>query len=305
MEAAAERLRETIVSLARQSLVDEVRFTDAENLPESLLGFDGGRFSGRQPRDMMPKAETVILFGTYIGAFYMEHKAGAYRTTRLTLSGFYNNVVKPLAPIAGFLASEGYASHIVDTGTDDVSVPLKPLAVKAGLGWVGKNSLLLNKKYGSFLALGAILTNAKLAETYPYYGNFCKGCTRCREACPTGALERPYDLERNFCLSNFLESATPEEETLYRRFESADAQGYFFECDICQNACPHNRRHLAQPLDTPFGRTFTQKRRLEEIMAADSLKSMGEAEYERLIKPVLAGFDLPYELFARNVRLFG
>lgn len=297
-----DSLRDTITNLARQNLVDEVRFVDAKNLPESLLGFDGKRFIGRQPREIMPDAETVILFGTYIGAFYLERKPGIGRTTRLTLSGFYSNVVKPLHAIAQALAGEGFETHVVDTETDEVSVPLKPLAVKAGMGWIGKNSLLLNKKYGSFLAFGAILTNAKLSESYPYYGNFCKSCTRCGEACPTGALGKPYDLNRSFCLSNLLESDTPEDETLLRRFEDADLNGYFFECDICQNVCPHNQRHLTQPLDTPFGRTFSQKERLEKILSVASLKSMDEAEYECTIAPIIVGFHLPYALFTRNVR---
>jgi len=133
------------------------------------------------------------------------------------------------AYLTGELAPDSKAKGYVDTGP----VLERDFAALAGLGWIGKNTLLLNKHYGSFLFLGEILTDAELAPSGPAE-NLCGTCTSCLDACPTGALEEPGLLNPTRCISYLTlehRSALPESTRLH---------GYLAGCDLCQTACPYN-----------------------------------------------------------------
>ncbi len=106
-------------------------------------------------------------------------------------------------------------------------------SAQAGLGWIGKNTLLLNRKFGSYLFLGEILTDVELAYDEPV-DNLCKTCTSCLDACPVGALEEPGVLNANKCISYL---------TLEHRSDftgKVDLHGYLAGCDLCQTVCPYN-----------------------------------------------------------------
>ncbi|PKQ62701.1 tRNA epoxyqueuosine(34) reductase QueG [Labilibaculum filiforme] len=110
-------------------------------------------------------------------------------------------------------------------------------AKKAGLGWIGKNSLLLNRKIGSFLFLGELLIDMELEYEDEKYQDFCGGCSKCIRACPTGAITEPYVVNGSKCISYFtieLKGEIPEE--MKGKFENRA-----FGCDICQDVCPWNR----------------------------------------------------------------
>jgi epoxyqueuosine reductase QueG len=292
-EHSMEQIKEKLRQIADEHMINELRFIDAEALEPKDL------FAGRQPKDLMPEAKSLIVSGIYIGGFHFpEEGSDEYgRMSRLTLSGFYWNVVEPLKPLRDHLIAQGYQAIIYDGIEEDNCVPLKPAAVKAGLGWQGKNTLLINKEYGSFQALGGIITDADIAETYPSEEDHCGSCSACAESCPAGALDQR-KLNRSKCLSNLLEEDNmPETVT-----EMPD--NYFFECDICQEACPWNKKHLTKPMDTKIDDAFVNKQeQLMELLRFDTLLSMGEETYREKILPLLTGVDLPYSLFQRNVRL--
>ncbi len=290
-------MKNSIIKLAKENNIDEVRFIDADNLTEDYIG-DVDKFTGRQPADVMPDAKTVIVFSTYIGRFATNPSPDYGRTSRLVLSGYYANIVKPLTPMKEYLESCGYKAFIVDGESDQASIPLKGAGVKAGLGWIGKNSLLISNKYGSFQALGAILTDADISETYPLAENGCGECQECMNACPSHAIKTPEILDRPNCLSNFLEDDDPETDIS----RGLDLDGYFFECDICQNACPWNRKHMETPLDTPYGRLFDPNK-LNPVMELSHLRNMDAKTYEREIVPLMIGYQLPYETFKRNIEI--
>ena len=288
-----DQLKQQITDLAKVNLIDEIRFIDCGELSPASA------FKGRQPLDILPDGKSIIVTSIYIGNFSLPdfNPKSHARTSRLTLSGFYFNIVNPLMPIKNLLLSKGYKAHICDSLLDDNSFPLKAAGVKAGLGWNGRNTLLLNDKYGSFQALGGIITDADLSQVYEEMENKCGICRKCMEACPTHALETPMVLNRTNCISNFLE------EEVLPALDNMNIDSYFFECDICQEACPWNKSHLETPLITPMGSTFTSKEEISDLFSFNRLMAMDEKEYKEKVLPLLTGFDLSYALFERNVRL--
>jgi epoxyqueuosine reductase len=121
----------------------------------------------------------------------------------------------------------------VDTGP----VVERVFAKYAGVGWIGKNTCILNQQKGSWLFLGVILTSLELAQDLPAPDR-CGSCTRCIEACPTDALLAPYQLDSNKCISYL---------TIEKRGEIPEALRagmgrHVFGCDICQDVCPWNRK---------------------------------------------------------------
>jgi len=119
---------------------------------------------------------------------------------------------------------------------DSAPVLEKTWAQKAGLGWIGKNTCLINREMGSYLFIAEIITSLQPDYDQPFE-ELCGTCTRCLDACPTGALVAPFLLDANKCISyltiEFKNDLTPD---LKDKF-----QGWIFGCDICQDVCPWNR----------------------------------------------------------------
>jgi len=112
----------------------------------------------------------------------------------------------------------------------------KAWAKKSGLGWIGKNANLINKKSGSFFFIAELILDIELEYDQPI-GDFCGTCTRCIDACPTDAIVNPHVVDGSKCISYFtieLKSAIPESE-------KGKFQNHMFGCDICQDVCPWNR----------------------------------------------------------------
>jgi len=121
----------------------------------------------------------------------------------------------------------------VDTGP----IVERVYAKYAGVGWIGKNTCIINQKKGSWLFLGVILTSLELAPDIPVPDR-CGTCTRCIDACPTDALLRPYELDSNKCISYL----TIEKRGSIPEGLRAAMGRHIFGCDICQDVCPWNRK---------------------------------------------------------------
>jgi hypothetical protein len=126
-------LQDEIIELSKISYIDEIRFIDSDKLTGDYIG-DERKFIGRQPTDIMRDAKTVVIAAIYIGGFVTANYPEYGRMSRLVLSGYYANIVKPLMPIKEYLMSRGYKAIIMDGESDIKSIPLKGAAVKAGLG---------------------------------------------------------------------------------------------------------------------------------------------------------------------------
>jgi epoxyqueuosine reductase len=108
----------------------------------------------------------------------------------------------------------------------------------AGLGWIGKNTMLISRRLGSFTFLGALLVDAELVYDIPHHVNHCGTCTRCLDACPTQAFVGPYQLDAGRCISYW----TIEHKGVLADQDAAELHGWVFGCDICQDVCPWNRK---------------------------------------------------------------
>lgn len=119
---------------------------------------------------------------------------------------------------------------------DTSAILEKAWAAEAGLGWIGKNSLLINPEYGSFLLLGEIILDAE-CDRYdaPYEGVGCGECRRCMDACPAGAIPRPRTIDTGKCISAL------SIEKVREPAPPSAMHGWIYGCDECQNACPFNK----------------------------------------------------------------
>ena len=286
-------LSEKIRTLADSAGIDAVGFTQASEFSGYLLN----QHPRRNPKLALPNAKSIIVGGVYIGAVTMPEWKNAWygRTSRLYLSEYFLDVVKPLAPIVDFLKNEGYQTIVCNDSVENGSIlPLKLAAIRAGLGWQGKHSLVISKKYGTFLALGGIITDADLEHNTREEPNRCHKCDKCQKICPLTALKQPYVLNKNKCLSNLLQVEHLPEKA------RAVMENRIGDCEICQEACPWNKKHLEHPLVTKMTGHFQRKiKDWDNSFYLPNLSKLSKGNYNDMFGHL--NTDIPYHLFRRNV----
>lgn len=194
------------------------------------------------PEALLPGAKSAILFVTH----YKQPKEPFVQGQGLIASyargrDYHHVHRKRLKKFIMWLEERTQTTQIAKGFSDSTPLLEKALAVQAGLGWFGKNTLLIHRRFGTFILLSGVLTTLELAHTKQHLETHtpkCGSCTRCLDACPTQALATPYKLDAKKCLSyHLIESKEPIPLDIQQQ-----NPGYAFGCDICQDVCPHNAR---------------------------------------------------------------
>lgn len=251
--------------------------------------------------------ETADAFDAWVGRgyagqmHYLPRGAEKRRDSRLPVPGATSAIVvaldyggaEPTGPIARYARGDDYHDLMTDrlddlhgwletevdravfgkSYVDTGPILERDLARRAGLGWFGKNTNLVNPKLGSFFFIGALLVDVPLAADAPFEADRCGSCTRCLDACPTDAFVEPRLLDATRCISYLtieLKGAIPE--------ELREQMGtHLYGCDICQDVCPWNvrfARELKEPRfrqrESPAGNDARGLAR--EILALDEMQ---------------------------------
>src|SRR3954463_7577319 len=191
----------------------------------------------KDPSRIVPAARSVVVV---LDNYYTPDEPGEPEPPRIAkyaLGKDYHTVTtNRLNALAGFLSEIG--ATVTRTFTDAGPVPERELAQRAGLGWIGKNTMLVRPDAGSFFFIGSIFTDLALDVDQPFESDRCGSCTRCLEACPTDAFVAPRVLDATRCISYLtIEQKGPIPQDLAKNLE-----GYVFGCDICNDVCPWNQR---------------------------------------------------------------
>ena len=143
----------------------------------------------------------------------------------------------------------------------------RDFAQLAGIGWIGKNTLLLNQKSGSYFFLAAILTDIELEADEPFQSDHCGTCTACLDSCPTSAFEAPHVLNASRCISYL----TIEHRGSIKEELSEKMGDWLFGCDVCQTVCPWNRKSEVDVLAPLRHVDLEQKTTLEHWLELDEV----------------------------------
>lgn len=167
---------------------------------------------------------------------------------------------------------------------DTAPVVEREWAAQAGIGWIGKNTLVLNHTLGSYFFLGVVLTTLELEADAPAEDH-CGTCTACLRACPTSAFPEPYQMDASRCISYFTiehRGATPVE------FHEAIGD-WVFGCDVCQVVCPFNRDGVASTVVDFAVAVPAPRPRLAELLAwsDDELKAKFRTSAANRATPVM------------------
>jgi epoxyqueuosine reductase len=229
----------------------------------------------RHPASILPEVRSVVMVGMSYnspedrGQRTEDSASGpGGRVARYARGADYHDVLRArLKRLLAWLQGERpdcRGRAVVDTA------PLleRDYARRAGLGWFGKNTMLLNRRQGSYFFLGALLVDCDLAADAPHETSHCGTCTACLDACPTDAFPAPGVLDARRCISYLtIELRGPVPEELRARLGD-----WVFGCDVCQEVCPWNRKAPAgaEPALAPR----------PELEALDLLEVLGLSEEE-------------------------
>lgn len=211
---------------------------------QGKMGYLENHFDKRlDPTKLVPGARSVV---SLVYNYYPEknqefknHKIAKYAygqdyhfVIKDKLKGLMNRITDEIGEVEGRVF------------VDSAPVHERAWAAKGGLGWVGKNSLLLNREMGSFFFLAELIMDLELEPDGPMK-DYCGTCTACQDACPTDAIAQPYVVDGSKCISYLtieLKEEIPSEFT-------KKMEGWVFGCDICQDVCPWNR--FSKPHEEP------------------------------------------------------
>ena len=197
------------------------------------------------PRLLVADAKSVVSL-SYNYFPEQQQEEGAYKLAKYAYGQDYHLVIKDkLRALMAFIQEEiGEVSG--RAFSDSAPIMERAWAQKSGLGWNGKNSLLIQKNAGSFFFLAELILDLELEEDTPFTTDHCGTCTRCIDACPTQAILPNNTVDGSKCISYF----TIELKNELPSSEKGKFEDWMFGCDICQDVCPWNR--FSKPHQEPL-----------------------------------------------------
>lgn len=189
----------------------------------------------RDIRNIMPEAKSVIsLAYNYYTPF--EHDDTQPKISRYAWGKDYHKILKPkLKELCELIEGMTSANPLLTRAyVDDGPLMDKVWAQKAGIGWMGKHSNIINPEYGSWFFLCTVITNIEFDNYNEPIEDMCGNCSLCVSACPTGAITNEYIVDANKCISY---------QTIENRGDippELNLDGWIFGCDVCQDVCPYN-----------------------------------------------------------------
>ena len=218
------------------------------------------------PTKLVENAKSVISFTYNYFTSELQTDREAPKISRYAYGRDYHKVIKKklksfikeIKETAGDINARGFV--------DSAPILERVWAQKSGLGWIGKNSLMLSKKKGSYFFLAEIITDLVLEYDSPVK-DYCGSCTKCIDACPTDAIYEPYKVDGSKCISYF--TVELKDQVLPNEMKGK-FNNWMFGCDICQEVCPINAR--------------SKEHNEEEFLAHPDLLSMNKQDWLDLKK---------------------
>jgi epoxyqueuosine reductase len=242
------------------------------------------------PRRLLPGARSVISVLANYFPGDLPPWGSPYRISKYALGRDYHRVMHTMLERLVVSIREIAGDAAFRSAVDSSPIMEKAWAVRSGLGWQGKNGVVITPTGGSFIFLGEIITDLTLTPDHPI-ADHCGRCRRCVDACPTGAIFQPYRVDARRCISYLTiehkGSLPPEAAGTYDK--------WIFGCDICQDVCPFNR--------------FAQPRRVDDFGTPPDVLSLTERKWRTLSQDDFARLfkgsavkRTGYDRLMRNIR---
>lgn len=198
---------------------------------------------------------------------------------RFARSADYHAVVREKLALLAELITTLNGSYRQEIHVDTGPLPERMLAILSGIGWLGRNCCVYVDGCGSYVAVGEIVTAARIPASETRQPSRCGDCTLCVDACPTGALHRDGKLDRSRCLSHISQSGQTIPDELRAAFGNR-----LYGCDVCQQVCPNNTGV------TPANAEFAQPQFPGAYPDLLPLLNMAKYEFDRTVKPSSIGW---------------
>lgn len=245
-------------------------------------GYNGGLhylernfYKRLDPSLLVPGSKSIVVCAvSYNNLSWRIQRKNRAKVASYSLAKDYHNIVREMLKQlleALKIQSPNLNSRVF---VDTAPILEKAWAVESGIGWIGKNSLLITPEFGSFVHLGEIVMDVELDEySKPFVDNFCGECSRCIDNCPNGALVAPRVLDARKCISRLT-----VEKNIGDTILDYPTHNWLFGCDDCQSVCPFNQR----------AKRFTEIRFTPVIeptkLDYDYLASLDKEEFESIFK---------------------
>ncbi|MFN8672746.1 MAG: tRNA epoxyqueuosine(34) reductase QueG [Candidatus Sericytochromatia bacterium] len=224
------------------------------------------------PKELLPETKSIVCLAYN---YYTNYEPKKFKIAKYALNNDYHDFFKEKINLLFEYIKTLDPSITGRTYVDTAPILERELAVRAGLGWIGKNTLLVNNKKGSYFLLGEIFLNIDLNYDNPFNKNHCGSCNRCMIACPTNAIIKEGVLDASKCISYLtIESKNniPEEHI-------NNLNGYILGCDICQDVCPWNKTFASITHEENF-----QKRPWIDNLDIEDLLKLDQETFSKTFK---------------------